>query len=64
MSTVVYQCDLYADIWKKGELVESLNNQAESVKRQIDAGCEKIEIHVCGVQIHLEYDEGEINVVA
>ena len=64
MSTIVHQQDLHTDIWLKDEIAESLHKQAYSVQRQIDANCDKIEIHLFGMEIHLEYDEKEINVVA
>ena len=64
MSTNVYERDLYPDIWIKNEIAKALHEQAYSVQSQIDNGCDKIEIHLFGIELHLEYDEDSLSVVA
>jgi len=64
MSTNVYDRDLYPDIWEKDKIAEELHKQAYSVQRQIDNECDKIEVHLFGVELHLEYDEETFTIIA
>jgi hypothetical protein len=63
MSTTVYERDLYPEIWVKNDIAKALRQQAASVKRQVDNGCDKIEIHLLGIELHLEYDEDSLSIV-
>jgi hypothetical protein len=63
MSTAVYQRDLYPDIWVKNDIAKALREQAASVQKQVDNGCDKIEIHLLGIELHLEYDEDSLSIV-
>jgi adenosyl cobinamide kinase/adenosyl cobinamide phosphate guanylyltransferase len=63
MCTAVYQRDLYPDIWVKNDIAKALREQAGSVQRQVDNGCDKIEIHLLGIELHLEYDEDSLSIV-
>ena len=60
MSTSIYDCELYTDIWKKEALEESIKEQAESVRIQIKSGNDPIEINICGIKVCLDYDNKEL----
>ena len=60
MSTSIYDGELYVDIWKKEKLEEIIKEQAESVRIQIDSGNDLIEIHICGIEICLDYKNKEL----
>lgn len=63
MSTLVYQTTLYTDVYKKEDLVKSLNEQTESIKNQIENGMEIIEFNLLGMQILIDFRDEDISII-
>ena len=63
MSTLIYDRELYKDIWYKENLVKTMEEQLESVKKQLENDCDLIEIHICGITIDLDYIADELTII-
>ncbi len=64
MSTSVFEMELYTDIWEKKDLPYQLQKAKEEVQKQIDGGCDIIEIHICGLEISLNYETKELMIIS
>ena len=64
MSTAIYDTELDTELYEKEDIVYLLHEAYNSVKNQIESGCDIIEIQFCGIEIELNYETKEFRVIA